>query len=347
MRISKIFISFLLVFVLCVSIVIAVACSPFDTTQNDIITDNNEDVVDDNGETIPENKVVDMPSNIVFRSVPKRAVNETRQSIKSVTLKATVKPSYATNQKVDWNVAFVNSSSTWANGKTVTDYVTVTPTTDGALTANVSYFAAFGEQIKITVTSRNNPDATATCILDCQKVVASVSVRLVPSSGTTVTLSNTNIGTVTSTIVGGTTYTPTVMVTESVGTLSSEYKITKSYVALRDDFYSALGLTYDQTWYNINRCVEDSKLATSLLVDLSLIDNLLDYDSDDEDKVYVAPEAIKQMLDRTTINHMYWYVSVQDKAGTVTTKQFYFKVDVSNITIPVNQITLDKNSYIF
>ena len=52
-------------------------------------------------------------------------------------LTATITPSNATNQKVDWTVKWKNASSSWANGKTVTDYVTVTPTSDGALTANV------------------------------------------------------------------------------------------------------------------------------------------------------------------------------------------------------------------
>lgn len=45
---------------------------------------------------------------------------------------------------------FVDASSAWATGKTVTDYVTVTPTANGALTANVECIKDFGEQIKVT-----------------------------------------------------------------------------------------------------------------------------------------------------------------------------------------------------
>ena len=44
--------------------------------------------------------------------------------------------------------------------------MTVTPTSDGALTANVNCLKAFGEQIKVTVTSRVNPEAKAECTLD-------------------------------------------------------------------------------------------------------------------------------------------------------------------------------------
>ena len=71
-------------------------------------------------------------------------------------LTATVTPENATNKAVDWAVAFVNPSGEWATGKTVTDYVTVTPTADGALTANVECVKDFGEQVRVTVTSRDN-----------------------------------------------------------------------------------------------------------------------------------------------------------------------------------------------
>lgn len=85
------------------------------------------------------------------------------------TLTATITPSNATNKSVDWSVAFVNPSSAWAKGKTVTDYVTVTPTSDGALTANVECLQAFGDQIKVTVTSRVSDTISAACTVDYAK----------------------------------------------------------------------------------------------------------------------------------------------------------------------------------
>lgn len=75
-------------------------------------------------------------------------------------------PAEAVNKKVDWSVSFKNANSTWAAGKKVTDYVTVTPTSDGSLTATVANLGEFGEQIKITVTSRDNPTAKAECTVD-------------------------------------------------------------------------------------------------------------------------------------------------------------------------------------
>ena len=84
-------------------------------------------------------------------------------------LTATITPADAANKKVDWTIAFKNASSTWATGKTVTDYVTVMPTSEGSLTARVECKAAFGTQIVVTVTSRENRSASATCTADYQQ----------------------------------------------------------------------------------------------------------------------------------------------------------------------------------
>ena len=88
------------------------------------------------------------------------------QADTAYTLTAAITPDNATNKAVDWTVSFVNPASMWASGKSVTDYVTVTPTSDGALTANVECLQAFGEQIKVSVTSRENAKATASCTVD-------------------------------------------------------------------------------------------------------------------------------------------------------------------------------------
>lgn len=82
------------------------------------------------------------------------------------TLTATVQPADAANKAIDWSVAFTDAGDEWASGKTVTDYVTVTPTSDGALTATVANIAAFGEQITVKATSRDNSAAYATCTVE-------------------------------------------------------------------------------------------------------------------------------------------------------------------------------------
>ena len=103
------------------------------------------------------------------------------------TLTATITPADATNKAVDWTVAFANPSSAWANGKTVTDYVTVTPTSDGALTANVACLQAFGAKIKVVASSRENPEITAECAVDyaqrCPSPLFSATGLSVPNHG--------------------------------------------------------------------------------------------------------------------------------------------------------------------
>lgn len=126
-----------------------------------------------------EEEAIPMPKAMSF-SAPKLLSDsgEPVAQTSSVTLTATVEPSNATYQAVDWSVSFVNQSSTWASGKTASDYVTVTPTSDGALTATVECLSAFGEQINVTVTSRDNADASATCVCDYLKPVEDINITL-------------------------------------------------------------------------------------------------------------------------------------------------------------------------
>lgn len=87
------------------------------------------------------------------------------QADTAFTLTATVGPDDAVNKVVDWSVAWENGESSWANGKEVTDYVTVTPTTDGALTATATCMQAFGEKVIITAQVRDgSDDLKATCV---------------------------------------------------------------------------------------------------------------------------------------------------------------------------------------
>lgn len=79
------------------------------------------------------------------------------------TLTATITPSDASNKAVSWSAAWKNSSSAWANGKSVSDYVSIS---SNGLTATVECLQAFGEQIIITVTATTNANAKATCTVD-------------------------------------------------------------------------------------------------------------------------------------------------------------------------------------
>ena len=122
-------------------------------------------VTDDKSEVMGDG-VNAMPTRMTFRNA--RTITNASE-YDSVTIQASIKPDNATNKKVSWSVSFVNPSSAWANGKTVTDYVTVTPQSTGSNIATVECLKPFGEQIKITVMSESNRNAKAECTVDFAK----------------------------------------------------------------------------------------------------------------------------------------------------------------------------------
>ena len=69
----------------------------------------------------------------------------------SQTITATVLPMTASNKEVDWSVAWISADDT----RDVTEYVTVTPESDGSTTATVTAHQAFeNSPVMITVTTR-------------------------------------------------------------------------------------------------------------------------------------------------------------------------------------------------
>ncbi len=92
------------------------------------------------------------------------------------TLEATVTPNDAGNHLLDWTIAWSNPTSTWANGKTVTDYVTLVPTSVGAKTATISCLQPFGTQVIVTAISQDNPSVKATCLVDYAQKVTSAAL---------------------------------------------------------------------------------------------------------------------------------------------------------------------------
>lgn len=119
------------------------------------------------GDAVVDNTYVLQPASSQFiRLVATQVVDSEEHKVR---LTATISPDYALDKSVEWTIAFANPQSEWASGKTVTDYVTVTPVEDGANEADVQGIAAFGEQIVITASARTNAEATATCTVDYQR----------------------------------------------------------------------------------------------------------------------------------------------------------------------------------
>ena len=102
----------------------------------------------------------------------------------SQTITATVEPSTASNKKVDWSVMWADSGNT----SNVTDYVTVTPSSDGSTTATVTCSKAFTGNILVTVTTREG-GFTADCVVSFVGIPTSLKI-----STTEVTKSNDKYG---------------------------------------------------------------------------------------------------------------------------------------------------------
>ena len=99
----------------------------------------------------------------------------------TLTITATVFPdNSADNTGLDWSMAFKTPTSAWATGKTLSDYMTLTPSGDdvaGSKTVSVKCLKPFGEQIVITATSQDNPEVTASCTADFAQRVESATLK--------------------------------------------------------------------------------------------------------------------------------------------------------------------------
>lgn len=118
-------------------------------------------VYDGDGNLLESGKTYPLTGNLIFSGAA--PVTETTSG---VTLKAVILPENATNKKVDWSVSWFNPSSAFAAGKAAADYIKITPASDGSLTAAAVCLQAFGEKIRITVTSRDDTSIKASCTAD-------------------------------------------------------------------------------------------------------------------------------------------------------------------------------------
>lgn len=93
-------------------------------------------------------------------------LNEDGQTVQQIT--ATVTPSDALNAIVDWSIAWGETQGSWGSGAQgdISDYLTITPTSDGALTAEVECLAPFGTQAIITANIRGHEEISDTCTVD-------------------------------------------------------------------------------------------------------------------------------------------------------------------------------------
>lgn len=111
---------------------------------------------DENGNSMNNSTVYNLPKAMKFTAM---ALAANSAGI-SVNVTAAVEPATATNKAVDWSVMWSDSSNT-AN---VTDYVTVTPASNGSTTATITCYKAFTGDILVVVTTREG-GYTADCVV--------------------------------------------------------------------------------------------------------------------------------------------------------------------------------------
>lgn len=247
---------------------------------------------------------------------------------------ATITPADATNQKVNWSVAFKNAGSEWANGKNISDYVTVTPTSDGSLYADVTCKAAFGEQIILTVTSRDNAEAKATATVDYRKKVIACEIKLNGSDSDVVDFS-----------LAGTSYNITATPVMSVGTLGNEQSVSISgrrNAEWYNGVHPSLKLSQD------NNLSDDFDFTSnSFTTDINFAANMLkvnNYNNLDTKFKNIIKRYYVAGIDKTFVEIV---VTLTGEDGKNTTFTKALKIGAANFNQSVEGITLDKPSIIF
>lgn len=180
MRIKKIITATILAIILLTLVVLGVFAAIY--FSNEVESQNDLGLVTDNAEmsvTPNEQHGMYLATAVIPREqYDAYGVSTIAESAQTIT--ATIIPANAVNKELDWSIAWKDAGSTWAKGKSISDYLTLTPTSDGALTATVSCKKAFGEQAIVTCQVRTDDTLTATCTVDYKKRVLGIdfSVKL-------------------------------------------------------------------------------------------------------------------------------------------------------------------------
>ena len=138
-------------------------------------------VIDSEGNAMDGDTVYPMPAKMSFNaqtfaqvSEPSSSATVTSDESVDVRIQAYVTPDDAVNKEVDFSVAWGNAPT--HGSEDVTDYLTVTPDSDGSTMATVSCKKAFGDDtIIITVTTREG-GYTATCTVSFTGIASGIEI---------------------------------------------------------------------------------------------------------------------------------------------------------------------------
>lgn len=260
-------------------------------------------------------------------------------------LTATITPEDALDSKVNWTISWKNPASTWANGKAVTDYVTLTPSTDNGLIADVECLQAFGEQVVVGVELVSNTEIKSSCTVDYIKRVSDVKIGKILN------------GTIfeSSTLVFGAENAFGAIVTYSDGTIEGKLSFGALTAEMNSTFQSKVKeyMTDVTTSYTFK-----SSILMSNFVDGASI--LLEYPKDmfimvfgDTSVVYPkftngfyqACMLVSGMHGTLSVPYEYSYGETIINSGRSVTDQIRFSTD--NLSYEVTNIVLDYGSIVF
>ena len=131
----------LITFILLITSILTIFASCEKTEEKSTIQ-NNDLAFEDNS----------LNANMLFSPIKLNAADSL--ALASYTVKATIQPATASNQQVDWKVEWA-SNATLKNQK-ISDYLSVTPDSDGSLSARVDCYKSFiGNTAVLSATTRN------------------------------------------------------------------------------------------------------------------------------------------------------------------------------------------------
>lgn len=152
----KIFIVILVLTLICVSVIAILTkgftCDIFERFQSEDVSsgDMSSGVTDESGHELDAGVINSLPSQLNISQESLALALEEGKDYIELTLEAKIIPEDATDQSVDWSLA-------WADGtdsSDISEYLTVTPTYDGSRIISLKCYQPFEKQIVLTVITR-------------------------------------------------------------------------------------------------------------------------------------------------------------------------------------------------
>ena len=215
-------------------------------------------------------------ASISLKNSPRYIVNDI-QVENSYTIAATVYPETAEDKSLTWSVAFVDSNSSWAKGKTLSNYVTITPSADTSK-CEVQCKQPFGESVKITATSKSNNDIKAECLCEYLQQSATIGQSSIWFGGSELTFDMSKSDNLWSYSDYGSVYEPYPMgnelsadeisfscgmTTNDVCTIYDSYEYTYTFEAT-DEYKSKMKSIGDYTFSPVTGMLDNGSIVTDI-----------------------------------------------------------------------------------